>query len=113
MPEILHPQDAIVRVTRARICGSDRHLYRGLVPDTRVGSTFGHEFVGIIKEMGPDVTKVKVGDQCWCRSTSPAAGACLASKRCTVMPRIEPGGHGRGGHFTGTRTPAAATRRPS
>lgn len=61
MPEILHPQDAIVRVTCARIRGSDRHLYRGLVPDTRVGSTFGHEFVGIIEEMAPDVTKVKVG----------------------------------------------------
>ncbi len=63
MPEILHPQDAIVRVTRACICGSDLHLYHGLVPDTRVGSTFGHEFVGIIEEVGPDVTKVKVGDQ--------------------------------------------------
>ena len=63
MPEILHPQDAIVRVTRSCICGSDLHLYHGLVPDTRVGSTFGHEFVGIVEEIGPDVTKVKVGDQ--------------------------------------------------
>jgi len=62
-PEILHPQDAIVRVTRSCICGSDLHLYHGLVPDTRVGMTFGHEFVGIIEEIGPDVTKVKVGDQ--------------------------------------------------
>ncbi|RZL16498.1 MAG: glutathione-dependent formaldehyde dehydrogenase [Hymenobacter sp.] len=62
-PEILHPQDAIVRVTRSCICGSDLHLYHGLVPDTRVGSTFGHEFVGIVEEIGPDVTKIKVGDQ--------------------------------------------------
>lgn len=61
-PEILHPQDAIVRVTRSCICGSDLHLYHGLVPDTRVGSTFGHEFVGIVEEIGPDVTKIKVGD---------------------------------------------------
>jgi threonine dehydrogenase-like Zn-dependent dehydrogenase len=34
-PEILHPQDAIVRVTRSCICGSDLHIYHGLVPDTR------------------------------------------------------------------------------
>jgi threonine dehydrogenase-like Zn-dependent dehydrogenase len=39
MPEILHPEDAIVRVTRTCICGSDLHLYHGFVPDTRVGST--------------------------------------------------------------------------
>ena len=41
-PEILHPQDAIVRVTRSCVCGSDLHLYHGMVPDTRVGMTFGH-----------------------------------------------------------------------
>lgn len=63
MPEILHPQDAIVRVTRACICGSDLHLYNGNVPDLRVGETFGHEFIGVVEEVGPDVTKVKIGDQ--------------------------------------------------
>jgi threonine dehydrogenase-like Zn-dependent dehydrogenase len=62
MPEILHPQDAIVRVTRSCICGSDLHLYNGSVPDTRVGSTFGHEFTGIVEEIGSDVKKLKVGD---------------------------------------------------
>ncbi|MBS9522664.1 glutathione-dependent formaldehyde dehydrogenase [Litoribacter ruber] len=61
-PTILHPEDAIVRVTRSCICGSDLHLYNGLVPDTRVGSTFGHEFVGVVEEIGSDVTNVKVGD---------------------------------------------------
>jgi threonine dehydrogenase-like Zn-dependent dehydrogenase len=61
-PEILHPQDAIVRVTRACICGSDLHLYHGLVPDTRVGTTFGHEFIGIVEQVGPSVEKLKVGD---------------------------------------------------
>lgn len=61
-PEILHPQDAIVRVTRACICGSDIHLYNGLVPDTRVGETFGHEFIGVVEEIGPEVQKLKVGD---------------------------------------------------
>ena len=61
-PVIEHPGDAIVRVTRSCICGSDLHLYHGLVPDTRVGTTFGHEFVGIVEEVGSQVTKLKVGD---------------------------------------------------
>ncbi len=62
MPEIKHPEDAIVRVTRSCICGSDLHLYNGNVPDTRVGTTFGHEFTGIVEEIGSEVTKLKVGD---------------------------------------------------
>jgi threonine dehydrogenase-like Zn-dependent dehydrogenase len=62
IPEILHPQDAIVRVTRSCICGSDLHLYHGNVPDTRVGSTFGHEFTGVVVEVGPEVRQLKVGD---------------------------------------------------
>jgi threonine dehydrogenase-like Zn-dependent dehydrogenase len=62
-PEIEHPNDAIVRVTRSCICGSDLHLYHGLVPDTRVGMTFGHEFTGIVEEVGPSVQNLKRGDQ--------------------------------------------------
>lgn len=62
LPEILHPNDAIIRVTRSCICGSDLHLYHGLVPDTRVGMTFGHEFIGVVEEIGPSVQKLKVGD---------------------------------------------------
>ena len=61
-PEIEHPNDAIVRVTRSCICGSDLHLYHGLVPDTRVGMTFGHEFTGIVEEVGASVQNLKVGD---------------------------------------------------
>lgn len=63
MPEIEHPRDAIVRVTRACVCGSDLHLYHGLVPDTRVGQVFGHEFVGIVEEVGANVQNLKPGDR--------------------------------------------------
>jgi threonine dehydrogenase-like Zn-dependent dehydrogenase len=62
LPEILHPEDAIVRVTRSCICGSDLHLYHGLVPDTRVGMTFGHEFIGVVEDIGSGVNNLKVGD---------------------------------------------------
>jgi threonine dehydrogenase-like Zn-dependent dehydrogenase len=61
-PEILHPQDAIIRVVRSCICGSDLHLYHGIVPDTRVGQTFGHEFIGVVEQVGSDVRKLKIGD---------------------------------------------------
>ena len=61
-PVIEHPNDAIVQVTRSCICGSDLHLYHGLVPDTRIGTTFGHEFVGRVTEVGPSVRNLKVGD---------------------------------------------------
>jgi threonine dehydrogenase-like Zn-dependent dehydrogenase len=61
-PVIEHPGDAIVAVTRSCICGSDLHLYHGLVPDTRVGTTFGHEFTGRVVEVGASVRNLKVGD---------------------------------------------------
>ena len=61
-PEIEHPNDAIVRVTRTAICGSELHLYHGLVPDTRVGTTFGHEFTGVVEEVGSSVKNLKPGD---------------------------------------------------
>jgi threonine dehydrogenase-like Zn-dependent dehydrogenase len=62
-PRIEHPEDVVLRVTRTAICGSDLHLYRGLVPDTRVGTTFGHEFTGVVEEVGPGVTKLRRGDR--------------------------------------------------
>jgi threonine dehydrogenase-like Zn-dependent dehydrogenase len=62
-PRLEHPNDAIVRVTRAAICGSDLHLYHGMMPDTRVGSTFGHEFVGVVESIGSGVEHLTVGDR--------------------------------------------------
>jgi len=62
-PFIEHPNDAIVKVTRAAICGSDLHLYHGMMPDTRVGTTFGHEFIGVVEEVGPSVRTLQPGDR--------------------------------------------------
>ena len=62
-PRIEHPNDVILRVTRAAICGSDLHLYHGFVPDTRVGSTFGHEFTGVVEELGASVETLEIGDR--------------------------------------------------
>ena len=62
-PGIEHPQDVVLRVTRAAICGSDLHLLHGLVPDTRVGCTFGHEFTGVVEDAGRDVRTLKRGDR--------------------------------------------------
>lgn len=62
-PRIEHGRDAVVRVTRSCVCGSDLHLYCGMVPDTRVGTTFGHEFCGVVEEVGPDITGLKSGDK--------------------------------------------------
>ncbi|HEX5858306.1 MAG TPA: zinc-dependent alcohol dehydrogenase [Microbacterium sp.] len=62
-PRIEHPNDAIVRVTLAAICGSDLHLYHGMMPDTRIGHTFGHEFIGIVEQIGSSVQNLKVGDK--------------------------------------------------
>jgi threonine dehydrogenase-like Zn-dependent dehydrogenase len=62
-PRVEHPDDVVVRVTCSAICGSDLHLYHGLVPDTRVGSTFGHEFGGVVEEVGSNVATLNRGDR--------------------------------------------------
>jgi S-(hydroxymethyl)glutathione dehydrogenase/alcohol dehydrogenase len=62
-PKLEAPEDAIVRVTATAICGSDLHLYHGTVPGMEPGQTLGHEFVGVVDEVGPEVHEVKVGDR--------------------------------------------------
>lgn len=62
-PEIEHPEDVILRVTTTALCGSDLHLYRGLIADTRVGHTFGHEFVGEVVDTGKSVRTLNRGDR--------------------------------------------------
>jgi threonine dehydrogenase-like Zn-dependent dehydrogenase len=63
IPRIEHPNDAIVRVVLGAICGSDLHLYHGMMPDTRIGHTFGHEFIGVVDEVGSSVRNLSVGDR--------------------------------------------------
>jgi len=62
-PKIQQPTDAIVRVTSTAICGSDLHLYRGLAPYLQPGDVLGHEFMGIVEEVGSAVTNIAVGDR--------------------------------------------------
>ena len=62
-PIIQEPDDVILQVTATAICGSDLHLYRGKIPQTQQGDIFGHEFMGIVVEVGPEVTQVKKGDR--------------------------------------------------
>jgi threonine dehydrogenase-like Zn-dependent dehydrogenase len=63
VPAIEHPNDAIVRVALAAICGSDLHMYHGAMPDTRVGMTFGHEFIGVVEQVGSSVRNLQAGDR--------------------------------------------------
>jgi threonine dehydrogenase-like Zn-dependent dehydrogenase len=64
-PKILNKRDAIVRITSTCICGSDLHLVDGFIPFMKPGDILGHEPMGIVEEVGPDVdrSKLKVGDR--------------------------------------------------
>ncbi len=64
-PKILNRRDAIVRITSTCICGSDLHLVDGFIPFMKPGDIIGHEPMGIVEELGPDVdqSKIRVGDR--------------------------------------------------
>ena len=62
-PSILNPHDAIIKITRTAICGSDLHLYDGFIPTMEEGDILGHEFMGIVEEVGPEVTNLRRGDR--------------------------------------------------
>ena len=80
-PKIVDPTDAIIKITSTAICGSDLHLYDGVMPTMEKGDVLGHEPMGVVVEVGPEVKKLKVGDrvvlpftiscgQCWfCQHT--------------------------------------------
>jgi threonine dehydrogenase-like Zn-dependent dehydrogenase len=62
-PKILNRRDAVVRITSTAICGSDLHLYNGMIPTMEAGDILGHEFMGEVVECGPEVKKLKAGDR--------------------------------------------------
>jgi threonine dehydrogenase-like Zn-dependent dehydrogenase len=62
-PKIEKPTDAIIRVTSSGICGSDLHLYEVLGPFIDAGDILGHEPMGIVEEVGAEVTQIKPGDR--------------------------------------------------
>jgi threonine dehydrogenase-like Zn-dependent dehydrogenase len=104
-PSIVAADDIVLRVTATAICGSDLHLYHGKIPETKHGDIFGHEFMGVVEQAGPEVTNVKVGDRvvipfviacgkCFfcehdqfaaCETTNPDQGASLR-KRAQMTP---------------------------
>jgi glutathione-independent formaldehyde dehydrogenase len=117
-PRIEHPNDVIVRITTAAICGSDLHMYEGRTT-AEPGLVFGHENMGVIEEVGSAVTSLKQGD----RVVMPFNVACGFCKNCvggytgfclTVNPDSAGGAYGyvamgpfRGGQAEYLRVPYA------
>jgi threonine dehydrogenase-like Zn-dependent dehydrogenase len=79
-PALLNPHDAIIKVTRTAICGSDLHLFDGFIPTMEAGDILGHEFMGIVVEVGKEVTNLKRGDRVVVPFTI-ACGNCLFCKK--------------------------------
>lgn len=74
-PKIQQRTDAIVRLTASAICGTDLHMVRGTMPGMEPGTILGHEGVGVVEELGPDVRNLKAGDRVVIPSTI-ACGTC-------------------------------------
>ncbi|MCC8363370.1 glutathione-dependent formaldehyde dehydrogenase [Lysobacter sp. A6] len=99
-PTLEADDDILLRVTATAICGSDLHLYRGKVPGMKDGDILGHEFMGVVEDVGRGVTKLRKGDRvvvpftiscgdCFfcerslyaaCETTNPGRGAILNKK---------------------------------
>jgi threonine dehydrogenase-like Zn-dependent dehydrogenase len=62
-PKILNPRDAIIKITSTAICGSDLHLYNGLIPTMEKGDIMGHEFMGEVVEIGSAIKNIQIGDR--------------------------------------------------
>ena len=76
-PTIKNPTDVLIKVTTTTICGSDIHIIEGLIP-TKPGFVLGHEYVGVIEEVGSEVKDFKVGD----RVIGPPVPYCGVCPRC-------------------------------
>src|SRR6476659_2809271 len=79
-PRILEPRDAIVKITSTAICGSDLHLYDGVIPSMKTGDILGHEPMGEVVEVGSAVKNLKVGDKVVVPFTI-SCGECVFCKK--------------------------------
>jgi threonine dehydrogenase-like Zn-dependent dehydrogenase len=79
-PQIINEYDAIVKVTATAICGSDLHLYNGLMPTMESGDILGHEFMGEVVELGSGKNNLKVGDKVVVPFTI-SCGTCFFCKK--------------------------------
>lgn len=107
-PAIEAPDDVLLAVERTAICGSDLHVYRDEIPGVMPGTVLGHEFVGTVDEVGPEVGDLEPGD----RVVGPfhvACGACPACRRRAFHQCEESAIYGYGMAF-GDLTGAQAER---
>jgi threonine dehydrogenase-like Zn-dependent dehydrogenase len=79
-PKIEHPRDAIIKVTACAICGSDLHIYGGLIPSMESGDIVGHETMGEVVEVGSGNAALQVGDRVVVPFTI-SCGECFFCKR--------------------------------
>src|SRR6186713_898978 len=75
-PALQADDDILLRVTATAICGSDLHIYRGKIPMMKDGDILGHEFMGIVEDVGSAVTKLARGDRVVVPFTI-SCGACF------------------------------------
>ena len=90
-PTLIEPTDAIVRVTMSSICSSDLHIKHGSVPRAVPGITVGHEMVGVVEEVGAEVTNVKPGDRVTV-NVETFCGECFFCKNGYVNNCTDPNG---------------------
>ncbi|HEV3250883.1 MAG TPA: zinc-dependent alcohol dehydrogenase family protein [Puia sp.] len=100
-PVIQEPTDAVVRITKTTICGTDLHILKGDVPEVTDGRTLGHEGVGVIEEIGPSVTNFKKGDHVLISCIS-SCGKCDYCRR-GMYSHCENGGWILGHFIDGTQ----------
>lgn len=91
MPQITDPKDAIVKVTLSSICSSDLHILHGSVPQAKPGITVGHEMVGIVESVGPEVSSVRPGDRV-AVNVETFCGECFFCRRGWVNNCEDPNG---------------------
>lgn len=101
MPTILKPTDAIVKIFKTTICGTDLHIMKGDVPDVVDGRIIGHEGVGVIEDVGSAVTNFKKGDHVLI-SCITSCGKCAYCKR-GMYSHCEDGGWVLGHLIDGTQ----------